>query len=153
MRFLSISEAADVLNVSPRQIRRLGLGSTRTAGANARIFDAADLTVLRVYVELAKRFSRWDLAQWKARAAALYLEPYVRVAVLGSSEMAIVVDDVRGVCEVRRVSAVGPRDVVLRVSALHAESVRAVEERRERQPEVWAGYGYTRRPTLARASA
>ena len=55
-RFLSISEAADALKVSPRQIRHLGLGTTRTAGGNARIFDAADVTVLRVYVELAKRF-------------------------------------------------------------------------------------------------
>jgi hypothetical protein len=152
MRFLSISEAADALNVSPRQIRHLGLGSTRTAEGNARIFDAADLTVLRVYVELAKRFSRWDLAQWKARAAALYLEPYIRAAMRGGSRaMAIVVDDVRGVCEVRPASAVGPRDVVLKVSALHAESVRAVEEQREQQPAVWAGHWYTRRPALASA--
>lgn len=150
MRFLSISEAADVLGLTPRQIRHLGLGSTRTVDGNARVFDAADLTVMRVFAELAKRFKRWDLALWRARAAVLYLEPYIREAARGSRRMALVVDDVRGLCELRPFSAVGPRDQVLNLDVLHGEMRRAVDGLRKSEPEVWTGRAYAARPELAR---
>src|SRR4051812_37318971 len=136
MRFLSISEAAELLKLTPRQIRHLGLGSTRTADGHARIFDVADLTVLRVYAELVKRFRRWDLALWRARAAVLYLEPFIRTALRGSRRMALVVDDIRGVCEVRPLSAVGPNDAVLNLDVLHADVRRGVDALRKSEPDM-----------------
>lgn len=118
---------------------------------HARVFDAADLTVLRVFAELVKRFKRWDLALWKARAAVLYLDPYIRDAVRGSRRLVLVVDNTRGLCELRAPVAVGAKDDVLHLNAIHAEMRRALEAQRKDEPEIWTGRAFARRPELVTA--
>jgi hypothetical protein len=144
--FLTIGEASTALDLTPRQLRYLGLGAVASADGS-RLYDAEGLALLLLFAQVAQRFAAWEVPAWKARAALLYCEPEIRAAFARrETAAALVLDSWRGIARVAPTVPPGAEVVLLRPALVSARAI--IAETRKAQPEVWTGREFTETPEL-----
>lgn len=146
MRFLSIAEAANALQLTPRQLRYLGVGA-RTSADGCRLYDAEGLTLLSLFARVAARFEDWGLPAWRARAAILYLEPGIRAALRRRAPGVLVLDPFRGLV---RLSSAAPTSTaqVIAIRPVYVAMRQVIALERAERPELWTGREFTSEPEL-----